>query len=56
MIPVGWSHGKACSGYRQTLPAPTSQLDADASRFWETDPEFSEWLIEMERRDNDRDE
>lgn len=52
--PVGWSHGKACSGIPTYMLAQTSPLDADASRFWETDPEFAEFLIEMERRDDER--
>lgn len=54
MTSVDWSHGQACSGHPLPVLAQTSPLDADASRFWENDPEFIEWLDEMERQDNDR--
>ena len=54
MIAVNWSHGKACSGSHMGMPAQASQLEADASRFWEQDPDYHEWLDEMERRDDER--
>jgi hypothetical protein len=35
---------------------PDEQAAAEATirSWWESDPEFAEWLIEMERQDNDR--
>jgi hypothetical protein len=52
VIPVDWSHGQACSGIHSMMLAQTSPLDADASRFWERDPDFTEWLDVMERQDD----
>lgn len=30
------------------------EAEATIRAWWESDPEFAEWLIEMERRDDDR--
>lgn len=51
---VSWSHSQACSGTHLLVLARTSPLDADASRFWERDPEYQIFLDEMERQDDAR--
>lgn len=53
MIAVDWSHGKACSGSHVLGAGATSPLEADASRFWEQDPDYHEWLEAKEEQYDD---